>query len=164
LNEHFAGYELTAEVAGPFIAAQRRYRILRGDRFGFRIELLDGNGRVVGSEQRSELGGPFMGNPVEDSTASPVSGLKVPLDDVAPGWPNWALLHAIDIDNFKSIRLSPSFGLNPTYGNVGGDYWFHRQTSYPRGGHCDAWEVRVEVALSAADLANVRGYRVTAVE
>ncbi|MCE2883188.1 MAG: hypothetical protein LW636_12650 [Planctomycetaceae bacterium] len=34
----------------------------------------------------------------------------------------------------------------------------------PVGGRCDAWEVRVELVLPAADLANVKGYRITPFE
>jgi hypothetical protein len=163
LNEHFSGFELTAETALPILQAAKRFGrdVGRGSTLGFRLELLDGNGGVVASQaiplfQRSLA----MMQTTQDE-APRLEGSRVPVERlVLAPWTRilWSLEQ-------RCLLISPSFGIHQNYGRAyTSSYWNRRQEPPYSGSCCDVFETREEIVLPASDLANVRGYRVTAVE
>jgi len=97
------------------------------------------------------------------SKAEPVKGLRVPVEQLVFAGKQRVLWQLIR--DGRSITLSPSFGINMYYSDsYNPAHWDWRQKQTCEGSHCDVFETRLELMLPASDLANVKGYRITAVE
>lgn len=156
MNEHFSGYLLPAAYLPLIVEAKARVR--SGD---IRIELLAEGERVIHARivdiQHSvaafalpekvgrDYDVEFLGQFVEVEAAAFVQS-QDPL--------------------IRSGRQAQGFAMTPAfwmeaYPSGGFSKHWNRFCS---GGSCDALEIRVEIVMSAADLAAVKGYRLTAVE
>jgi hypothetical protein len=166
LNEHFSGFELAADAARPIQHAASQFELdnhLSEAAWGFRLELLDGDGSVVASQAipllRRNLA--MLENAV--SKSQPVEGLRVPVEQLVYARKQrvlWKLGRGS-----LSYTLSPSFGVNHNYSDShSSSHWNSRQKQTSQGSHSDVFETREELVLPAADLANVKGYRITAIE
>ena len=97
------------------------------------------------------------------SKAEPVKGLRVPVEQLVLAGKQRVLWQLVG--DGRSITLSPSFGIHMYYSNSHyASQWDSRQEQTCQGSHCDVFETRLELMLPASDLANVKGYRITAVE
>jgi hypothetical protein len=158
LSEHFSGYELPIDTTGPIRTAVKK---LRG--VGYRLELFDGAGSVVSSVTYGR--GSAVMRAAEGRESEMANGLRVPLENVYLERMRHALWNEYFGDSPAGVYvLSPSFRFDD---RVGDSDWRARQPLDPYVGHglyCDVFETRLELVLPAADLANVKGYRITAVE
>ena len=165
LNEHFSGFELAADTARPIqqAASQFAVDVYSKAAFGFRLELLDGDGSVVASEAVPLLSRNLAMLENAVSKAEPVKGLRVPVEQLVLAGKQRVLWQLVG--DGRSITLSPSFGIHMYYSNSHyASQWDSRQEQTCQGSHCDVFETRLELMLPASDLANVKGYRITAVE
>jgi hypothetical protein len=158
LNEHFSGYELPIDATEPIRTAAMKLSPSSDVRVGYRLELLDGAGSVVSSVAYAPDRAVMRA--AGQNADGPATWLRVPLERVY--FPSMlSALWSVDVGSAKVYTLSPSFHFSIR----GYSYdWRERQARSGAGTHCDVFETRLELVLPAADLANVKGYRITAVE
>ena len=158
LNEHFLGFELPVAAIAPFQKCKEQICAA-----AYRVELLDGNGRVVVAKRNPVRETQSMAlrqvanqNDSDIRTASAIEALytgKVR---------QWLGLFG-DISGSAHMCLSPRF-----WPNVGVAGEFERGAVAPDSGWdgfhqsvtCDVLETRVDIVLSASDLAQIKSYRI----
>ena len=164
-NEQFTGFVLSSELGEEFVRACRSI-----DRGRFRIELLDEPGGVVSSEivgARLRTFGALSGRTASDQTKD---FLTVPVESVVVGEPvrSW-LGHCLNENppNPVVVLISPvfrSFDFGYFRDLTNNPDWKIRGEGAGGSDVCDVLESRLELVLPSADLENVKGYRITAIE
>ena len=157
LNEHFLGFELPVAAIAPFQKCKEQIRAA-----AYRVELLDGNGRVVVAKRNPVLETQFMAlrqvanqNDSDIRTASAIEALYT--GEVMQWLGFWGFSGSAQM--CLSPRFSPNVEAAGEFqrGAVSpNEHWdpFNRSVT------CDVLETRVDIVLSASDLAQIKSYRI----
>ena len=149
INEHFSGFEVPLPITDPFRQAAEQC-----DEACFLIELLNGEGQTVVAKKwpvgrNHGLAGNFLRTNARayTETPAPIEGT------VSCGLYSFLLWKG---NSGGAYVLTPRFGMDRyDYAQFGGRL---QQVV------CDVYETRVHITLPAADLAQVKSYRVVPVE
>jgi len=146
INEHFSGFEVPLPITDPFRQAAEQC-----GKACFLIELLNGEGQTVVAKQWEVRDGRWdflgKGKRAYTETPAPIEGTeRCRLDSFLLWNGNSGGAHV----------LTPRFGM--------GRYDYAEFGGLPQKVVCDVYETRVHITLPAADLAQVKSYRVVPVE
>lgn len=149
INEHFSGFEVPLPITDPFRQAAEQC-----EKACFLIELLNGEGQTVVAKKwpvrrGQEWAGNFlrMNARAYTETPAPIEGT------VSCGLYSFLLWNG---NSGGAYVLTPRFEM--------GRYDYAEFGGRPQQVVCDVYETRVHITLPAADLAQVKSYRVVPVE
>ena len=147
INEHFSGFEVPLPITDPFRQAAEQC-----EKACFLIELLNGEGQTVVAkhwEVRAGAGN-FLRTNARAYTETPA-----PIEGTDP----------CSLDSFLLWKgnSGAAYVLTPRFGMRSYDYAEFEGHRYQYV-VCDVYETRVHITLPAADLAQVKSYRVVPVE